>query len=81
MPKLKRLSASEVISAFRHFGFVVLTQRGSHIKLRRIGGAGEKQTLVIPNHPEFDRGTCRALFRQACKYISPDDLRPFFFTD
>jgi predicted RNA binding protein YcfA (HicA-like mRNA interferase family) len=54
MPKLKRLSASEIVSTFQHFGFSVLTQRGSHIKLGRISQAGEKQTLVVPNHREFE---------------------------
>jgi predicted RNA binding protein YcfA (HicA-like mRNA interferase family) len=81
MPKLKRLSASEVISAMQTFGFVVLTQRGSHIKLRRISRGGENQTLVVPNHRQLDTGTCHAVFRQACRYISPDELRPFFYSE
>jgi predicted RNA binding protein YcfA (HicA-like mRNA interferase family) len=81
MPKLKRLSASDVVSAFQHFGFSVLTQRGSHIKLRRISRAGEKQTLVVPNHRELDTGTSRAIYRQACRYIAAEELRPFFYVD
>ncbi len=81
MPKLKRLSASEVIAALQHFRFFVLTQRGSHIKLRRTGPNGEKQTLVVPNHRQLDTGTSQAIFRQACRYISPDELRPFFYSD
>ena len=81
MPKLRRLSGAEAISVFQGFGFVILKQSGSHIKLRRISGAGEKQTLTIPNHRQLDTGTCHAIFRQACRYISPDDLRQFFYTD
>jgi predicted RNA binding protein YcfA (HicA-like mRNA interferase family) len=81
MPKLKRLSGLEVVSIFQRFGFFVLSQRGSHFKLRRISQAGEKQTLTVPNHRELDTGTCHAIFRQACRYISPDDLRPSFYTD
>jgi predicted RNA binding protein YcfA (HicA-like mRNA interferase family) len=81
MPRLKRLSGSEVASILQRFGFVILSQRGSHIKSRRINQAGEKQTLTVPNHRELDTGTCHAIFRQACRYISPDDLRPFFYTD
>jgi predicted RNA binding protein YcfA (HicA-like mRNA interferase family) len=80
MPKLRRLSGSEVISALQHFGFSVLAQRGSHIKLRRISQGGEKQVLTIPNHRQLDTGTCHAIYRQACRFISPDDLRPFFYT-
>jgi hypothetical protein len=51
------------------------------MKLRRISAAGEKQTLTIPNHRELDTGTCHAIYRQACRFISPDELRPFFYTD
>ncbi|MBI2928409.1 MAG: type II toxin-antitoxin system HicA family toxin [Verrucomicrobia bacterium] len=81
MPKLRRLSASDVVSIFRQFDFFILTQRGSHIKMRRLTQAGEKQTLTIPNHRQLDTGTCHAIFRQACRYIAPDDLRPHFYTD
>ena len=81
MPKLRRLSGPEVASIFQQFGFFILSQRGSHIKLRRINQVGEKQTFTVPNHRELDTGTCHAIFRQACRYISPDALRPFFYTD
>ena len=80
MPKLKRLTASETVSIFQQFGFSILSQRGSHIKLRRVSKAGEKETLTIPNHRQLDTGTCHAIFRQACRYISADDLRPFFYS-
>ncbi len=81
MPKLKRLSGSDAVAIFQQFGFFPLTQRGSHIKLRRINQAGNKETLTVPNHRQLDTGTCHAIFRQASRYISPDDLRPFFYTD
>ena len=81
MAKLKRLSGPEAASIFQQFGFFILSQRGSHIKLRRINQAGEKQTLTLPNHRQLDTGTCHAAFRQACRYISPVDLRRFFYTD
>jgi predicted RNA binding protein YcfA (HicA-like mRNA interferase family) len=80
MPKLRRLSGSDVVRIFGYFGFLPTSQRGSHIKLRRINAAGEKQTLTIPNHAELDTGTCRSIFRQAIRYIPEDDLRPYFFT-
>jgi hypothetical protein len=49
--------------------------------LRRVSQAGGKQTLTVSNHRELDTGTCHAIFRQACRYLSPDDLRPFFYSD
>jgi predicted RNA binding protein YcfA (HicA-like mRNA interferase family) len=81
MPKLKRLSAAEVVSILRRFGFTVIDQSGSHLKLRRVGANGEKQTLIIPNHRQLDIGTCHATFRQATRYVSVEELRPFFYSE
>ncbi len=81
MPRLKRLSGDEVISIFESFGFNVITQSGSHVKLRRIGSEGEKQTLVVPLHNQLDTGTCRSILRQATRYIPPEALKPFFYTE
>ena len=76
-PRLRRLSGAEAIAALEHFGFVRISQRGSHVKLKR--GAGE--TLTVPAHRELDRGTTAAIFRQAARYIADADLRPHFYTD
>jgi predicted RNA binding protein YcfA (HicA-like mRNA interferase family) len=78
MPKLKRLSGAEVIEILANFGFEVHSQRGSHVKLRRLGVRG-KQTLTVPNHSELDTGTCQAIFRQASKYIPELELYPYFY--
>jgi predicted RNA binding protein YcfA (HicA-like mRNA interferase family) len=37
-------------------------QRGSHIVLVR---ENPKNTVIVPNHKELDRGTLRAIIRQA----------------
>lgn len=79
-PKLKRLSGKEIISILNKFGFAIFTQRGSHIKLRRIGSAGDKQTLTIPSHDELDVGTLRARVRQASRYIPEEQLKPYFYS-
>lgn len=80
MPKLRRLSGSEVIGILAQFGFVVHSQRSSHAKLRRLGAHGEKQTLIVPMHRKLDTGTLRVIFQQACKYIPADDLWAYFYT-
>jgi predicted RNA binding protein YcfA (HicA-like mRNA interferase family) len=79
-PKLKRLSGNDIVKILGIFGFSVVTQRGSHVKLRRIGSAGEKQTITIPLHSEIDTGTVKAIFRQASRYIPEDQLREHFYT-
>ncbi|MFM5897228.1 MAG: type II toxin-antitoxin system HicA family toxin [Dolichospermum sp.] len=42
MPKLCRLSAQEIIEIFNQFGFEIISQKGSHIKLRRLGENGKE---------------------------------------
>ncbi|MBA3975779.1 MAG: hypothetical protein C0504_16360 [Candidatus Solibacter sp.] len=82
MGRLRPLSYREFISIFQSFGFSVHDQRGSHIKLRRVAPNGEIQTLLVPAHAEIDKGTLVSIFRQACRYINPTDLRPrFYFVD
>jgi len=79
-PRLKILSAKEVVSIFEEFGFKTLSQRGSHIKLRRATMEGLRETLIIPDHKELDKGTLKAIIRQASKYIPVDSLYPHFYS-
>ena len=76
--RLKDLSARDVLRALKSFGFAVVSIRGSHAKLRRESASG-RQTLLVPLHKQLAPGTLRAIFRQACRYIPEEDLRPWFF--
>ncbi len=80
MPRLRRLSGAEVIAILGRFGFSIHAQRGSHVKLRRELPNGTVQTLTVPAHPELDTGTCRAIFRQASRFIPEENLRPYFYS-
>jgi predicted RNA binding protein YcfA (HicA-like mRNA interferase family) len=60
MPKLPRISGSEIVKALQRLGFEVARQRGSHIILRR-GSSG----CVVPNHREVKVGTLAGVLRQA----------------
>ena len=62
MSGLPRISGQECIEALARIGFSVRRQRGSHIVLRRDDPFAQ---LVVPNHKELDRGTLRAIIRQA----------------
>ena len=79
MPKLKRLSRAEVIEILSQLDIAIHSQKGSHVKLRRIGINGN-ETLTIPNHRELDTGTCKAIFRQASQYIPESELYPYFYS-
>jgi predicted RNA binding protein YcfA (HicA-like mRNA interferase family) len=81
MPKLRRLSGDDVLRILARFGFAFLSQRSSHVKFRRVTALGEKQTLTVPMHRELDTGTCRAILRQASRYIPESDLAPYFYPE
>ena len=79
MPRLKVLSGEDVIKILESFNFSVISQKGSHVKLRRIINK-INQTITIPNHKELDKGTLRAIFNQASKYVSESELMPHFYS-
>ena len=81
MPRLKSLSGVEVIRIFSVFGFEIAAQRGSHVKLRRVRADGSRQSLTIPKHPELDRGTLRAIYRQGLRYVPEGELKPHFYSE
>ncbi|OGO07729.1 MAG: hypothetical protein A2Y61_04700, partial [Chloroflexi bacterium RBG_13_60_13] len=68
MPRLRPISGDEVIAILLTFGFSIHSQKGSHVKLKR-AAKGVAQTLTIPKHKELDRGTLRAIFRQAARFV------------
>ena len=81
MPKLRIFSGQEIVKIFLVFGFSVVAQRGSHIKLVRILSDSTRQTLTIPDHPELDKGTIKAVYRQALRYIPDGELRQHFYSE
>ena len=81
MPKLKTLSGGDVVKICCLFGFEIEAQRGSHVKLRRLLPDGARRTFTIPIHDEMDKGTLKAIYRQALRYLTEDQLRPHFYSD
>lgn len=81
MPRLRRLSGHDVVGILESFGFSTTSQRGSHVKLRRVLPDGSRQTLQVPLHRQLDSGLTRGIFRQASRYIPEHELRPHFFAD
>jgi predicted RNA binding protein YcfA (HicA-like mRNA interferase family) len=62
MAKLPAISGRECIRALEKVGFYSKRQEGSHVILRRDDPFAQ---LVVPLHKELDRGTLRAIIRQA----------------
>lgn len=62
MPSLPVISGKRCVNALEKIGFIVHSQKGSHIILVR---NNPKIRISVPNHKELDRGTLRAIIRQA----------------
>ena len=58
------LKPSEIISTLMKFGYVVVSQKGSHIKMRKDGD--KTRTVIISNHYEVAKGTLKSILEQAC---------------
>lgn len=80
MPKLKVLGGDDVIKILSLFGFLIEKQKGSHVKLLRVNKQGLREILTVPIHKELDKGTLKAIFRQASKYIPEGELYNHFYS-
>ena len=81
MPRLRRLTPREILRLLGRFGFEVVSMLGSHAKLVRIDLPGRKEILLVPVHRQLAVGTIHAIYRQACRFIPEEELRPGFFAD
>jgi len=62
MPESPHISGRRCVAALARIGFVMVRQRGSHMLMRR---DDPRTTISVPDHDELDRGTLRAIIRQA----------------
>ena len=62
MTGLPRISGQDCVKALGKIGFYLKRQQGSHMILRRDNPFAQ---VVVPNHRELDRGTLRAIIKQA----------------
>ena len=79
MPKLRTLSGQDVIKIFYSFDFANDGQKGSHIKLARTIN-NKKESLTIPLHQEIDKGTLKAIIRQASRFVPEEKITEHFYT-
>ena len=64
MPELPVLKTREVLKALSAMGFQMVSQRGSHMKLKR---HGEFKTFVVivPNYNEISKRVLASIIRQS----------------
>ena len=65
-PALPVVSGQETVAALSKAGFVLVGQRGDHVKLRDQGG----RNVIVPLHRELARGTLSAILRQTGLAVS-----------
>ena len=59
MPPLPVISGATCVTALRKVGYMLLRQRGSHMRLVCRG----RPSVTVPLHPVLDRGTLRSIIR------------------
>ena len=59
-PAVPVLSGADVVAALAKGGFVRVSQRGSHVKMRRTD-----RVAIVPMHRELAQGTLSSILRQA----------------
>ena len=70
-PKLPVISGDELIRALGKFGYVVVRQKGSHVRLRHPSDP-QRLPVIVPLHKEIAFGTLRRILRDA--HITLDQL-------
>ncbi|PIW96608.1 hypothetical protein COZ82_04100 [Candidatus Kaiserbacteria bacterium CG_4_8_14_3_um_filter_38_9] len=80
MPRLRSLSSVDLIKALETFGFEVVGQKGSHIKLARYTVL-QKQVLIIPNNKSLPKGITKAIYNQVSRFVSQAELQGFFYNE
>lgn len=64
MRKLPVVSGRKIIKALKKKNFSVVSQRGSHVRLKKID-ASRVFIVIVPMHAELAKGTLKSILRQA----------------
>ncbi len=64
MTKLPVISGKKLIKALVKAGFYVHSQRGSHVKMKKIVGE-DTIIVIVPNHKVVSKGTLRDIIKDA----------------
>jgi len=73
MPELPIVSGQQVINALKEIGYEIVSQKGSHVKLRKFYRE-DKHIIVVPLHKELDRGTLMSIIRRVRIYFPQNEF-------
>ena len=63
MAELLVLKTRTLLSILEKTGYKVVSQKGSHLKLKKTQN-GKARTVIVPNHQEIRIGTLASIIRQ-----------------
>lgn len=61
-PKLPVISADDLVRALEKFGYVVVRQKGSHIRMSHSSDP-QRKSITVPRHKTLKRGLLRRILR------------------
>lgn len=64
MTKLPSISGMDAIKALRRAGFVVVRQRGSHVRLKKVSG-DKVMNITVPLHDTLKKGTLHHIVKDS----------------
>jgi predicted RNA binding protein YcfA (HicA-like mRNA interferase family) len=70
-PKLPVISGEDLIGALRKFGYEIVRQKGSHVRLRN-ESQPQRLPVTVPLHKEIASGTLKSILGDAS--ISVEEL-------
>jgi len=70
-PKLPVVSGEDIIRVLRKFGYEIVRQKGSHVRLRN-ESQPQRLPVTVPLHKEIARGTLNSILADAS--ISVEEL-------
>ena len=71
MSKLPQISGDECVKALEKQGYVLVRQKGSHMRLRHPTDA-KRNPITVPRHASLGKGLLRKIIRDA--NVTPEDF-------
>ena len=62
------LSGADLVRALARFGYTVVRQTGSHIRLRS-AQTGKEHSITLPNHDPIKLGTMNGILGDVAQYL------------
>jgi predicted RNA binding protein YcfA (HicA-like mRNA interferase family) len=63
MPKLPQISGRELVKILQKDGWLLVGQKGSHVKLRKFLQPFGQRTVIIPLHKVLKKGTLSGILK------------------